>query len=342
MKKTLVAMAALVATGAFAQVTITGELVMGYTSFTTGGKTSNDASGFGVDTSKITFKTSEDLGGGMKLDSQMAIDGLDRSAASDAGGVPKGKDAFLKLTTGFGAVTLGSIKVKDMSSGIAAVGASFYQFDKLEPIGNDTLFYTRPSRDFAMFELPLGPVTLSIAQLEPKADGLGIGAAGSTAQRLVAYAAAYKAGPLAANLQYASLNNRNNTESTVKDQTRLEGAYDLGMVKVGLGYQVTNSDGALGAKDTQTLLGVSAPLGPLKVGVNFGNRKTEDFTTLSSNGTRSGYILGADYALSKRTSIIGNYARWDTGSKKDIGATSNAVGLANASSIFSLLLSHKF
>lgn len=342
MKKTLVALAALAATGAFAQVTITGDLVMGYTSYTKGGATAIDTSGFGVDTSKITFKTSEDLGGGMKLDASMSMDGLDRSAASDAGGVPKGKDATLKLTTGYGALTLGSIKVKDMSSGIAAVGASFYQFDKLEPVGDDTLFYTRPSRDFAMFEVPVGPVTLSIAQYEPKADGLGIGAAGSKTQRIVAYAAAYKDGPVAANVQFASFDNRDTTQATVKDQTRLEGAYDLGMVKVGLGYQVTNSDGTLGAKDTQTLIGLSAPFGALKVGVNFGNRQTSDFTAATSNGTRTGYILGADYALSKRTSIIGNYARWDAGSKKDVGAQTNAVGLANASSTFALLLSHKF
>lgn len=345
MKKTLVALAALATTGAFAQVTITGELVMGYSAYTKGGATTADNSGFGVDTSRVYFNASEDLGGGTKLDALMSIGGLDRSGESDPTnpGVTAGKNAFLKLTTDVGVLTLASAKPGDLSSGIAAVGASYYQFDKLDIIPNsDGLFYKRPNRDSIAFAVPVGPVTLSMTELEAGADGLGIGAAGSSKQRTVAYQAGYKSGPIAANLYYGSFDNRDTTEATVKDQTRLEGAYDFGMVKAGLGFQVTNSDGAKGAKDTQTLLGLSAPLGNLKLGVNWGNRKTEDYATVANNGTRSGYILGANYALSKRTSIIGNYARWDAASTgQTIGKTS-AVGLANPSSSFALLLSHTF
>ena len=342
MKKTLVALAALAATGAFAQVTITGEFVTGYSSYTKGGATTVDNSGFGVDTSRVYFNTSEDLGGGMKIDALMTIGGLDRSGES-GDGTAGGKNAFLKLTTGMGVLTLASTKPGDFSSGIAAVGASFYAFDKLDIIpNNDGLFYKRPNRDLVSFEVPVGPLKLSITHLEAAAAGLGIGAAGSSTQRTNAYAAAYKAGALAANVYYGSFDNRNNTDATVKDQTRLEGAYDFGMVKLGLGIQVTNSDGTKGAKDTQTLLGLSAPLGALKVGINLGNRKTDDYTTVANNGTRNGYILGADYALSKRTSIIGNFARWDAASQgQTIGKTS-AVNPANASSSFALLLSHKF
>lgn len=82
MKKTLLAMAVLAASGAsFAQVTISGSLIMGYKAtkstgtsdvvapgpFVVNRATSGaDASGFGVDTSEIDFAIAEDLGGGAK------------------------------------------------------------------------------------------------------------------------------------------------------------------------------------------------------------------------------------------------------------------------------------
>jgi hypothetical protein len=53
MKKTLIALAVLASSGAsFAQVTITGNLAMGYRATTA---PAGDASGFGVDTSQINF-----------------------------------------------------------------------------------------------------------------------------------------------------------------------------------------------------------------------------------------------------------------------------------------------
>jgi len=342
MKKTLVALAALAATGAFAQVTITGEFVLGYSTYTKGGATAADNSGMGVDTSRIYFNAIEDLGSGMKVDALMTIGGLDRSGES-GDGTAGGKNAFLRLTTEAGVLTLASTKPGDLSSGIAAVGASYYQFDKLDIVpNNDGLFYKRPNRDWASFAMPLGPVNLSITHLEPGADGLGIGAAGGNKQRTTALQAGYKSGAIVANIYYGTFDNRDTTQATVKDQLRLEGAYDFGMLKAGLGYQVTNMDGALGAKDTQTLLGLSAPLGALKVGANWGTRKADDFTTANTNGTRSGYILGATYSLSKRTSLIANYARWDAASTgQTIGKTST-LNPANPSTSTALLISHTF
>jgi len=351
MKKTLIALAVLAASGAsFAQATISGNLTMGYMAYSKGqaGSLGNtDTSGFGTDTSQINFNTTEDLGGGMKLDAQMRIAGADRSNSN--GSAVVGKDAFLRLTTnGYGALTLGATKLGDLSNGIASVGATYYQFDDLSQTSKTTdgLFYKRPSRDSVSYVLPIGPVKLGVAYVEPKLSatgdtGLGVGAAGSTGQRAMIYTAGYVTGPIAANLTYASFDNRDNTQSTAKDQTRLEGAYDFGVAKVGLGYQLTAHDGVAGAKDTQILLGVSVPMGNLKLGANWGQRKSDDFIAASNNGTRTGYILGATYSLSKRTSIIGNYARWDAASgNQDVGATST-VGL-NTSNQFALLLSHSF
>ncbi len=347
MKKTLIALAVLAASGAsFAQATISGNLTMGYLAYSKGGATTADTSGFGVETSQINFNTTEDLGGGMKLDAQMRVDGADRSNGGATVGAVVGKDAFLRLTTnGYGVLTLGAIKLGDLANGIASVGATYWQLDDLGDNANqqpDGLFYKRATRDVVSYALPMGPVTLGVAHGEPKADGLGIGATGSKGQRANIYNAAYKAGAVAGNLTYSTYDNRDGTQATAKDQTRLEGAYDFGMAKVGLGYQVTSSDGTAGAKDTQTLLGVSVPLGSLQLGANWGVRKSDDYTTVANNGTRNGYILGANYALSKRTSIVGQYARWDAASAAQTIGASSAVGMANPSTSFALLLAHTF
>ena len=347
MKKTLIALAVLAASGAsFAQATISGNLTMGYLAYSKGGATTADTSGFGVETSQINFNTTEDLGGGMKLDAQMRVDGADRSNGGATVGAVVGKDAFLRLTTnGYGVLTLGAIKLGDLANGIASVGATYFQFDDLGDNANtqpDGLFYKRATRDVVSYALPMGPVTLGVTHGEPKADGLGLGAAGSSAQRANIYNAAYLSGPIAGSLTYSTFDNRDGTEKTAKDQTRLEGAYDFGMAKVGLGYQLTTNDGVAGAKDTQTLLGVNVPLGNLQLGANWGVRKTDDYTTAANNGTRNGYILGAKYSLSKRTSVISQYARWDAASVPQTIGASSTVGMANPSTAFTLLLAHTF
>jgi len=76
---------------------------------------------------------------------------------------------------------------------------------------------------------------------------------------------------------------------------RISGSYDLGMAKLGAGYQT--KDNVAGVNNKQYILGVSAPFGPVTVGANYVRNKQENGTTIK------GYELGADYALSKRTSV---------------------------------------
>ncbi len=68
MKKTLVAIAALAATGAFAQssVTIDGVVDAGYQSVNYKGNTVNGIAGNGSSTSQLNFRGTQDLGGGAK------------------------------------------------------------------------------------------------------------------------------------------------------------------------------------------------------------------------------------------------------------------------------------
>jgi len=321
MKKTLVALAVLAASGAsFAQVTITGNLTMGYQASSDAAKA--ETSGLGVDTSEIDFAATEDLGGGVKATAKLALAGADRSGES-GNGTAVGRDASLALQTNAGIFTLASAQAADyLSGGLAGVGAYYSGW-------NGKVLSARTNRDTLTYTLPVGAWALS-ATYQESANLLGLGAgttgtAATTGQSLVGVVASYAAGKLAGNFTYLSFNA--NTGAT-KDQTRLSGNYDFGVAKLGAGAVVTNVNTTPAGRLTDLLVGVSVPFGAVTVGGEWVSRKQDDTAT---PGTATGTSLQVSYALSKRTSVIGNYARWDS-----------APGAANASTQYQALVSHSF
>ena len=137
MKKTLIALAVLAASGAsFAQVTITGNYTAGYRASSAGGA---DSSGLGNDTSLVTFTAKEDLGGGLSASAFMNIDGLTR------GGVGGG-DSGMSLAGGFGKLSLetgrGSDYLSGGTAGLGGVGLDATVFSRLD--ASDSLGYTSP------------------------------------------------------------------------------------------------------------------------------------------------------------------------------------------------------
>jgi predicted porin len=296
MKKTLVALAALAATGAFAQVSITGELAMGYLASTTNGA---DKSGLGTDTSEIFFNASEDLGGGMKIDAKMEIWGADRS--NEGGSAVVGGNAILGLTTGFGKVSLGSTKGADyLSGGISGVaGLSM----------DGKVFSARTSNDYIDLAVPLSSaLVLSLNHKESATGlGLGVGTGGDAAvvgQRTDSVSLTYSSGALVANGNYVSYDNKDKTSATSKDSVlRAAVSYDLGVAKLGAGYSQTSMAANYSVKDA--LLGVSVPMGALTLRAQVATRDTEN------SGVVNGQAIGLTYALSKRTSVIAHYKRWD-------------------------------
>ena len=161
--------------------------------------------------------------------------------------------------------------------------------------------------------------------------GIGVGAAGTpsaaTYQRGVNYGLSYAAGAIAANAAYKVWDQQGDaTGDAVKNRISLAGSYNFGVAKVGAG--IRNSNYVTGTRQ-DTFLAVGVPFGALTLGADFGARKQDD--RKSGNGTRSGYGVKADYALSKRTSLIASYASWES-----------AVNVANRSTETNLLVSHSF
>jgi predicted porin len=316
MKKTLIALAVLASSGvSFAQVTVTGNLTMGYKA-TSGLNTStattppvyaaNDASGFGVDTSQINFSAKEDLGGGMKISADMALGGADRSHESTTGvQAVSGRDATLALTTGAGRISLKSYEVPNYLTGGLLNG--------MGPGQDDKVFGAKTKSDAVAFDTVMGPFSLGFEHRET-AMGIGAGASGSAlaiVQRTNLLSGTYAAGPLAANLQYGSLDNRDTVAPLVGTTDSSIGAsatYDFGMAKVGAAMVQTTLTS--GVKVSDSVLAVSLPLGAATLSANWATNKN-DSANVAVGGTKTGYGLKGEYSLSKRTSMIAQYARWD-------------------------------
>jgi hypothetical protein len=322
MKKTLVALAVLAASGAsFAQVTLSGEAAWGYSSTTTGGATTGDASGFGMNTSDLNFAASEDLGGGNSVSATMGLTGAARGATV------AGLDFKMAVKSSLGTLTVGSYEVPNgLSGGIAAAGVWLGQDGKV--------FTALSNKNVISFSAPVGAFTVAANHKENATDiAEGVGSTGSKNQRSNGLGATYAAGALTVGGTYTMYDNRTSGSwDSAETLLTLAGAYDLGMVKLGLGTEISRrSQGNL----TDTYLGLSAPLGAVKVGVEWASRKVDldggVTTGTEVNGTRSGYGVAAYYSLSKRTGVVGRYRSWES-----------VAGVANRSSNYGLYLDHNF
>ncbi len=297
MKKTLIALAVLAASGAsFAQVSITGEYAYGWN--TSNSSTGVEKSGLGVDTSFVKFAASEDLGGGLKAAAEMSLDGFARGTAT-------GGDNALTLTGGFGRIKLANDKGADYLStvigGIAGLDGKVYGARTI----NDSVAYTSPS---------FGGLTFGLSHTENASGaGLGVGSASNNDQRSNSLSVSYAAGPLAATAALTSWDNQSTeaaAPNNAKTRVRAKGSYNFGAFTLGAGVvQVQRNKGTT----TESILAVTAPLGALTLGFDLGSSKRDDSGTAANDITKSGYGLKAVYALSKRTSLVGAYTNWDEG-----------------------------
>jgi hypothetical protein len=321
MKKTLVALAVLAASGAsFAQVTLSGEFAYGFASKTDGA--GSTTSGLGIDTGLLVFSAKEDLGQGYMAEVTMKTD----SSGGRSAGITN-DDQILALTTPVGKLTMGSWKPGEYLSAISGRD-TWYGLD-------NRVTSARTLRDSIGFAAPIGGgFSLSATYYEPAGDvSEGTGTAGTSAQQSMVYSLGYSAGALKGGLSFVTYNNVGATDSTNKSVTRGGLNYDFGVAKVGAGLQVTSLAG--GGTNTQAMVSASAPIGS-KVSVNaaWASNNVDVATTstvAAAAGIRTGYMLGAQYNMSKRTYTILNYGSWLA-----------AIGNAQNSNLTALTLVHDF
>lgn len=276
MKKTLIALAAVAATGAaFAQSSVTLYGVADVSvAKATGAKTAASANGLlNNGNSRLGVRGTEDLGGGLKASFNLEQGINLATGATDANTFQR--NAFMALSGGFGEVYAGrrlspefyAIATYELT-GTANYSALASQFGFGGGSRNDAMIaYTTPN--MGGFSATLGT----------KLAGNNLGNAKTE------FNAIYKAGPMAVALGY------DKTANAVKSMS-LGGSYNLGVATVAASFQ----DPA-GARKGFTV-GASAPVGPVTL--------TLDLARDTGSAVKStDYVLESKYALSKRTFAYG-------------------------------------
>lgn len=312
MKKTLIALAAVAATGAaFAQstVTLSGSLDVGIVRNGAAGTTVLNAAGNGLN--QLVFSGSEDLGGGLKANFNLQQRFNPTNGNND--GTNAGRRTFqgastVGLSGGFGNVRFGreieayndvnnwadpwgTVRSASIAfaNGNAALGPDAADLGRTEGIHYNTNF---------------GPLAFGLTygfkdQTNPQIGGSNAAAAAAfTTNKTKAFWSAnavYAAGPLT--VMGGLMKNRYNDDGYVVGV-----GYNLGVANLKAAY--TNVDGndagSVANADEYKGYQLSAdiPMGATTFSVGYLNDKT--------NGGASSYKLGlgASYALSKRTSLI--------------------------------------
>ncbi len=343
MKKSLIALAALAATASFAQssVTLSGNIDAGYQSIDYKGVKVNGVANNGSSTSTIQLSGSEDLGGGLKANFKLNSDfDVTRNQSNTGSTVPTAgswlnSEQKIGLSGGFGAVDFGVINSLALTAGGTgnnfgtAIGSGYRALYNTDVIGangtagnngtsparfDNTLRYASPV--FNGFQLHLSTVTKNtkagsnnFSTTQFNYDFAGVDEAAVT----------YANGPLNVAIATQKQKGKDLTQATANARALVDATlntlaanYAIGNFKVFGLYQTSKVDDATYGVDRKlTQAGVDYVMGAVTLKAAYATLKNSKIT--SGDNTSDLLGLGADYALSKRTTAYVRYEKIDDG-----------------------------
>jgi len=353
MKKSLIALAALAAVSAASAqstVTISGNVVYGIgTSVHPGTAATPVATDSGMEiarqTGNIAFKSTEDLGGGLKanFEIQTAIGsyGTTNTAAANKATIVTtlgDRALYVNLTGDFGNVSVGRTNTAIRSlfgamgdsttlpviSGLSASAGGTISLTASTANAPDTgsrvIYGDTFSNNVSYTSPSISGFTVSVAAA-PIEDTATIGYVDGAS-----YTAAYTNGPLSAavNLTTAGAAATVTTGFSTTSYKITTGlvSYDFGVAKVGLTTQSialpTGTDPGVGTSVT-----VSAPLGQGVLALGYGKRASSASTDTRFGDDLKQTFIGYRYNLSKRTHVSAVYNMIDRNAST--GATVNDI-----------------
>lgn len=271
--------------------------------------------------SRLGFKGSEDLGGGMTALFTMDAGILADTGASAQGGLLFGRQAFVGLSGAAGTLRLGrqyafidsSLGVLDpFYLGFAGRMSNVFTAGYISRVDN-SVTYSSPVRGGLSGEL---------------AYGFGEVPGDASAKRYAGAAATYASGPLYVRMAHQDANTLSTALVAGRARNTVLGAtWDFGVVKAHGAVAVSNSTaGAATTVDSADLmLGATVPVGPHRVLFSYVRRDDRR----AANGDASQIGIGYTYALSKRSTLYAAYAHIDNrnGAAYVVGnATDNGTG----------------
>jgi predicted porin len=360
MKKTLIALAALAATGAFAQssVTLYGAVDASVEHDAGNGLTVNKMNNSNLGSSKLGFKGTEDLGGGLKAvfklegglknesgngkssNTTNAASGTNTAVANGSQGLDFQRYSYVGLAGNFGEVHLGREYIWSFWYGEGTVDP----FSTNGPAQATNMFYhlgggayvgTNAS-NMVTYITPDAPVQGGVQYY------FGQNVANSTAtvghSDGTGYSAflKYQQGPLLITGAYS--------------RTQYQAAGDYKVTALSAQYDITSAASVMYtyAKEQQTTFGnntenmiaATYTVGAVKWKASY-IHASQDGVTAATTGTGNQYGLGVDYALSKRTKLYttvaevtndgnGKYVTGSVGANTNTKSGNVAVGVYSA------------
>lgn len=260
-----------------------------------------------VNGSRWGMKGSEDLGGGLKanFDLQAGIS-LDTGAGTSAVATAFSRQSWVGFSGGFGAVRLGrtTTPFDDVN------GSSNAVFDSaLAPTNGPVLAvfkstgYSARQDNMLYYQAPsMGGFSGAISYALGENKTAATSATSTTSLNLT-----YGAGPVAVQFAY-QVQDVVNAVATSADAnfTRLGASYNFGAATLKATYGKAGNMASLnGADATEYQLGVDVPMSSaLTLSASFAS---SDDNVTAGDATRSGFGLGAAYTLSKRTFFYGGF-----------------------------------
>lgn len=249
--------------------------------------------------SRLGFKGSEDLGGGLS-----AVFQIENGFYADTGALADStrlfnRQSFVGLTGNFGAVKLG----RQMNP-VYKNSSTFDPFADALAGDSARLFSYNGSRTDNMITYAYDAPNGLRGELQ---YGMGEVAGSTSANRTLAGLAGYKQGPVDVVLTYQDINNLAGTNST--RMTLVGGNYDFGMIKTFATYAwekgvVLGTATKLDQRDA--LVGVSAPVGASGlVMISYVLKTDKAVTSADARQAAIGYV----YNLSKRTALYTSYGQ---------------------------------
>lgn len=349
MKKTLLALAAIAASSAsFAQssVTLYGVVDVSLESVK-GDKTVTRVTSSNYNTSRLGFKGTEDIGGGLK-----ANFALESGIAADTGAQGNtarffDRASWVGLAGGFGDLRLGRIDtlIGDIAGVVSGVGPQNY--DALKIVGTRAGDSLRRADNAVTYFLPtLVPGLTAALQYSTAAGSSATGgatgaeAAGDNNGKSYGLSVKYAAGPLSAGLGYENLKDNSATAGNQKaNATIVYAGYDFGVAKATLYYDAeTNPTLSTTNNRRLTVLGttVNVPLSPeFALVLGAAQARNVNGAVAGNDNVEITSIKGV-YSLSKRTAVYGLFTGVNNGSAtgkgpgitSTIGADKTTHGLA--------------
>ena len=322
MKKTLIALAALAATGAFAQssVTLYGAVDASVDHAAGNGQTVNFLSNSQLGSSKLGFKGTEDLGGGLsavfKLEGGLKNEsgngktsntnnqstGTNTATANGSQGLDFQRYSYVGLAGNFGELHLGREYIWSFWYGEGTVDP----FSTNGPAQNTNMFYhlggasyvATNASNMVSYLTPDAPVQGGVQYFVGNTVAASTAAVGHSDGTGYSAFLKYQQGPL---LITGAISNTQYQVAGNYKVSALSAQYDLSSA-ASLMYTYAKESQAAYGDNTMNMIGGTYMMGATKWKATY-THSSQNGLTAASTGTANQYGLGVDYALSKRTKL---------------------------------------